>query len=112
MFMFKQDTHLLDSLSSTFALEISLVLIRFLSLLSILGLNLFFILIYMDVQLGEASQQPNKDVTQRLKKLMVGVQSEFRGHESAIEVEDGRRFPNRLEVGIHLAWKLVIEGTT
>lgn len=84
MFMFKQDTHLLDSLSSTFALEISLVLIRFLSLLSILGLNLFFILIYMDVQLGEASQQPNKDVTQRLKKLMVGVQSEFRGHESAI----------------------------
>ncbi|CAH1440517.1 unnamed protein product [Lactuca virosa] len=38
----------------------------------------------MDVQLGEASQQPNKDVTQRLKKLMVGLRSEFGGPESAI----------------------------
>ncbi|CAI9267834.1 unnamed protein product [Lactuca saligna] len=82
--MFKQDTHLPDLLSSTFSLEISLILISFLSLLGILGLNLFFILIYMDVQLSEASQQPNKDVTQRLKKLMVGLQSEFIGHESAI----------------------------
>ena len=82
--MFKQDTHLPDSLSSTFALEISPYSDYFLSLLGIPCLNLFFILIYMDVQIGEASQQPNKDATQRLKKLMVGLRSEFGGHESAI----------------------------
>nr|KAJ0226983.1 hypothetical protein LSAT_V11C100007440 [Lactuca sativa] len=61
-----------------------LILIRFLSLLGILGLNLFSIQTSMDIQFGEASQQPNKDVTQRLKKLMVGLQSKFGGPESAI----------------------------
>ncbi|CAI9292875.1 unnamed protein product [Lactuca saligna] len=68
------------------------ILIRFLSLLGILGLTLFFISISMDVQVGEAAQQPKKDVysvwalppqdvTERLKKLMIGLRSEFGGPE-------------------------------
>ncbi|KAL7590845.1 cyclic phosphodiesterase [Lactuca sativa] len=69
-----------------------LILIRFLSLLGILGLTLFFISISMDVQVGEAAQQPKndvysvwalppEDVTERLKKLMIGLRSEFGGPE-------------------------------
>ncbi|KAI3710101.1 hypothetical protein L2E82_39875 [Cichorium intybus] len=69
-----------------------LILIRFLSLVGILGLTLFLFSISMDVQVGEAAQQPKKDVysvwalppddvTERLKKLMVGLRSEFGGPE-------------------------------
>ncbi|KAI3495395.1 hypothetical protein L1887_37733 [Cichorium endivia] len=69
-----------------------LILIRFLSLVGILGLTFFLFSISMDVQVGEAAQQPKKDVysvwalppedvTERLKKLMVGLRSEFGGPE-------------------------------
>ncbi|KAL4563405.1 hypothetical protein LXL04_027446 [Taraxacum kok-saghyz] len=69
-----------------------LVLIRFLSLVGILGLALFFFSISMDAQVGETAQQPKKDaysvwaissedVTERMKKLMVGLRSEFGGPE-------------------------------
>ncbi|KAJ0796919.1 putative cyclic phosphodiesterase, 2',3'-cyclic-nucleotide 3'-phosphodiesterase [Helianthus annuus] len=66
-----------------------LILIRFLSLLGILGLSLFLLSISMDVQV---SQQPKKDVysvwalppehvSERVKKLMVALRSEFGGPE-------------------------------
>lgn len=69
-----------------------LSLIRFLSLLGILGFSLFLVSMSMDVQIGEAAQQPKKDVysvwalppedvTARVKKLMVGLRSEFGGPE-------------------------------
>ncbi|KAI3741619.1 hypothetical protein L1987_59293 [Smallanthus sonchifolius] len=69
-----------------------LILIRFLSLLGILSLSLFIVSISMDVQVDEAAQQPKKDVysvwalppedvTERVKKLMFGLRSEFGGPE-------------------------------
>ncbi|KAL4563407.1 hypothetical protein LXL04_027448 [Taraxacum kok-saghyz] len=69
-----------------------LVLIRFLSLVGILGLSLFFFSISIDAQVGEAAHPPKKDVysvwaissedvTERMKKLMVGLRWEFGGPE-------------------------------
>ncbi|KAM0071513.1 putative cyclic phosphodiesterase, 2',3'-cyclic-nucleotide 3'-phosphodiesterase [Helianthus debilis subsp. tardiflorus] len=66
-----------------------LILIRFLSLLGILGFSLFLLSISMDVQV---SQQPKEDVysvwalppehvSERVKKLMVALRSEFGGPE-------------------------------
>ncbi|KAF5810807.1 putative cyclic phosphodiesterase, 2',3'-cyclic-nucleotide 3'-phosphodiesterase [Helianthus annuus] len=66
-----------------------LILIRFLSLLGILGFSFFLLSISMDVQV---SQQPKKDVysvwalppehvSERVKKLMVALRSEFSGPE-------------------------------
>nr|KAJ0186938.1 hypothetical protein LSAT_V11C900459570 [Lactuca sativa] len=69
----------------------------------------------MDVQIGEASQQPNKDAMQRLKKLMVGLRSEFGGHESAIGMwtivveDDGdwwRYWRLKMTDGFQIAWRL------
>lgn len=66
--------------------------IKFLSVLGILGLSLFFISISMDIQVNEQSQLINKniysvwalppeDVTERVKKLMTTLRSEFGGPE-------------------------------
>ncbi|KAJ9566160.1 hypothetical protein OSB04_002126 [Centaurea solstitialis] len=71
-----------------------LFLIRFLSLLGILGFSLFFYSISMDVQSSEAGGGkqsktdvysvwaiPAEEVTARVKKVMLGLRSEFGGPE-------------------------------
>ncbi|MFS7931451.1 putative cyclic phosphodiesterase, 2',3'-cyclic-nucleotide 3'-phosphodiesterase [Helianthus anomalus] len=65
-----------------------LILIRFLSLLGILGFSLFLLSISMDVQVSEAKKDvysvwalPPEHVSERVKKLMVALRSEFGGPE-------------------------------